>query len=181
MSLPVVAPAEKMAVLIASSVVAVALAYMGVHTILAKRRRVVWWLGRFLATYAVVWFARVLMGFMGLRGWWTTYVALVIAVPFFPHRSLYPKRKRSMPKDVREAVKRRHIQVYKHYDSDKVCIDHIYPFSKGGDHTMDNLRVIAKAQNLKKRDNDPELVDWIRADFVALKAFILGFSRRSLN
>jgi hypothetical protein len=119
------APAEKILALIASSVLGVVLAYMSVHSILARRRRVVWWLGGFLATYAVFYVARVLMGYMGFRGWWITYVALAIAVPFFPHPSLYPKRKRKMPGHVRQAVIDRQIRVHGLHNRGKECIDHI--------------------------------------------------------
>jgi hypothetical protein len=46
---------------------------------------------------------------------------------------------------------------------------------------MDNLRVIPKEENLKKRDKDPELGDWIQADIVAMKAFIFRFNRRGVS
>lgn len=64
-------------------------------------------------------------------------------------RKSRPARKRSIPANVRRAVAARDLGG-RPFDPDKHHIDHIWPFSKGGSHTLDNLRVIAKTENLRK-------------------------------
>lgn len=177
---PVLAPGEKMLGLVAIALFSAVFVYLGAYNTMARRRHVVRWLGKVSAACALVFLARALLGLMGFRGWWVTYVAMVTAAPFFPNPSAYPKRPRKPPKRVRNQVIERHELVNGPFDPQEECVDHIYPFSKGGDHTLHNLRVIPKAKNLKKRDKDPDLTDWIQSDLVALKAFILKLSRRSM-
>lgn len=73
-------------------------------------------------------------------------------------RKKRPARKRSIPLSVRQAVKARDLG-NRPFDPDKHHIDHIWPFSKGGSHTPDNLRVIAKRENLRKGAKRPRLRD----------------------
>ena len=67
-------------------------------------------------------------------------------------------RKRTIPLRVRQAVKARDLGNTP-FDPDKHHIDHIWPFSRGGSHTPDNLRVIAKKENLRKGAKRPRLHD----------------------
>ena len=72
-----------------------------------------------------------------------------------------PKRSRYLPAH----VKRRVIAKYerntgKLYNSRDVEIDHRWPFSRGGSSTVDNLRVINKADNRRKGARKPTLRDW---------------------
>jgi hypothetical protein len=67
-------------------------------------------------------------------------------------------RKRYIPRSVRRAVIARDLKGEK-FDPRKHHMDHVWPFSKGGSHTVDNLRVIAKARNLKKGAKRPTLRD----------------------
>jgi hypothetical protein len=67
-----------------------------------------------------------------------------------------PPRKRTIPKKVRDAVITRDLGRTP-FDPSKHHIDHIWPFARGGSHTPDNLRVIAKKQNLKKGAKRPRL------------------------
>ena len=39
-------------------------------------------------------------------------------------------------------------------------LDHIVPFSKGGDHSVKNLRVLAKTENLRRGARMPKLKDF---------------------
>ncbi|MGH6887636.1 MAG: HNH endonuclease [Rhizomicrobium sp.] len=69
-----------------------------------------------------------------------------------------PRRKRTIPKHIREAVIARDLG-RKAFDPSKHHIDHIWPFSRGGSHTTDNLRVIHRKQNLRKGAKRPRLWD----------------------
>ena len=73
-------------------------------------------------------------------------------------RKKRPARKRAIPLSVRQAVTSRDLGNTP-FDPDKHHIDHIWPFSKGGSHTPDNLRVIAKTENLRKGAKRPRLRD----------------------
>lgn len=66
------------------------------------------------------------------------------------------KRSRNIPAHVKRAVIARDLKGEK-YDSRKHHIDHKWAFSRGGSHTTDNLRVIAKKANLKKGAKKPGL------------------------
>lgn len=62
-------------------------------------------------------------------------------------------------------VKRKVIANYeqrtgKKYNSRQVEIDHLWPFSRGGSHTVDNLRVINRTENRRKGARKPSLRDW---------------------
>ena len=68
------------------------------------------------------------------------------------------KRSRVIPKATRRAVIERDLKGEK-YDPQKHHIDHVWPFSKGGSHTTDNLRVVEKKTNLQKGAKRPRLRD----------------------
>jgi hypothetical protein len=65
-------------------------------------------------------------------------------------------RKRAIPASVRKAVIARDLGDTP-FDSSKHHIDHIWPYSKGGSHTVDNLRVVARKENLRKGAKRPRL------------------------
>jgi 5-methylcytosine-specific restriction endonuclease McrA len=74
--------------------------------------------------------------------------------------SLCPKRSRRIPKGTRRAVIERDVlSKGEKYNPKKVHIDHNVPFSKGGSHTLDNLRVIPKEENLRKGAKNPGFFD----------------------
>ena len=64
------------------------------------------------------------------------------------------KRSRSIPKATRKAVIARDLKGEK-FDPEKHHVDHVWPFSRGGSHTVDNLRVIEKKRNLRKGAKRP--------------------------
>ncbi len=68
------------------------------------------------------------------------------------------KRSRYLPKATRRAVIEKDLNGEK-YDSKKHHIDHVWPFSKGGSNTRDNLRVIEKKINLQKGAKRPRMRD----------------------
>jgi hypothetical protein len=74
--------------------------------------------------------------------------------------ALTPKRSRYIPTSVRRKVIARDLKGER-YDSRKHHIDHRWPFSRGGSHTADNLRVISKKANLCKGAKKPGLRDWL--------------------
>jgi hypothetical protein len=84
-------------------------------------------------------------------------VAGFVALIFFG-RYQGRKRSRYIPKAVRRAVIDRDLKGEK-FDPEKHQIDHVWPFSKGGSHTADNLRVIEKRRNLRKSSKRPRLKD----------------------
>ncbi|MGD0501046.1 MAG: HNH endonuclease [Bryobacteraceae bacterium] len=66
------------------------------------------------------------------------------------------KRSRYISKATRRAVIERGLKG-EEFDPQKHHIDHVWPFSKGGSHTTDNLRVIEKKKNLQKGAKRPRL------------------------
>jgi 5-methylcytosine-specific restriction endonuclease McrA len=66
------------------------------------------------------------------------------------------KRSRFIPKATRRAVIRRDLKG-EAFDPEKHHIDHVWPFSRGGSHTTDNLRVIEKKRNLQKGAKRPRM------------------------
>ncbi len=63
----------------------------------------------------------------------------------------YPRMKysRRIPADIRRRVIERDLKG-EPFDPNRHQIDHIVPFSRGGGHTMDNLRVVERSRNLQK-------------------------------
>lgn len=68
------------------------------------------------------------------------------------------KRSRYIPRATKRAVIARDLKGEK-YDSKKHHIDHVWPHSRGGSQTSDNLRVIPKKKNLQKGAKRPGLRD----------------------
>ena len=82
-------------------------------------------------------------------------IAGFIAMIFFG-RLQSQRRSRHIPKAVRKAVIKRDLKG-EAFDPQKHHVDHVWPFSRGGSHTTDNLRVIEKKKNLKKGAKRPRL------------------------
>ena len=66
------------------------------------------------------------------------------------------KRSRHISAKTKKAVIARDLKGER-YDSSKHHIDHVWPHSRGGSNTEDNLRVIEKTKNLKKGGKRPGL------------------------
>jgi hypothetical protein len=71
-----------------------------------------------------------------------------------------PKRTRYIPARVRHAVLQRDLGHEQNYDSRRHAIDHRVPYSKGGENTVDNLRVLGRVENARKRDRMPTRKDF---------------------
>jgi hypothetical protein len=61
----------------------------------------------------------------------------------------YPNRTRRIPKHIRRAVIERDMKGQQ-FDPTQHHLDHIIPFSKGGDHSLTNLRVVNKTENTRR-------------------------------
>jgi HNH endonuclease len=70
-----------------------------------------------------------------------------------------PRRNRRIPRYVREAVIARDLKGLP-FDPSLHQLDHIVPFSKGGDHSVQNLRVVPKQENLRRGAKMPRLRDF---------------------
>jgi len=68
------------------------------------------------------------------------------------------RRSRYISKATRRAVIERDLKGEK-FDPKKHHVDHVWPFSRGGSHTTDNLRVIEKKKNLRKGAKLPRMRD----------------------
>lgn len=84
-------------------------------------------------------------------------IAGIVAFVFFS-RLQSKKRTRYIPTTTRRAVIERDLKGEK-FDPEKHHIDHVWPFSRGGSHTTDNLRVIEKKKNLRKGAKRPRMRD----------------------
>jgi hypothetical protein len=81
--------------------------------------------------------------------------AVVVALILFG-RWQGRKRSRYIPKGTRRAVIQRDLKG-EAFDPEKHHVDHVWPFSRGGSHTVDNLRVIEKKRNLRKGAKRPRM------------------------
>jgi hypothetical protein len=72
---------------------------------------------------------------------------------------LLPRRRsRYISQDVRREVVARDLKGQK-FDGKRHHIDHVWPHSKGGSNTADNLRVVDKSRNLRKGAKRPRFWD----------------------
>jgi hypothetical protein len=70
-----------------------------------------------------------------------------------------PVRNRRIPKGIRQAVIARDLKGTP-FNPAIHHIDHIVPYSKGGDHSLENLRVMLKHDNLRRGAQMPKLRDF---------------------
>lgn len=70
-----------------------------------------------------------------------------------------PRRSRRVSVRVKRAVIRRDLKG-EPFDPTRHQLDHIRAYSRGGGHTEDNLRVVAKGRNLRKGNRAPKPWDW---------------------
>lgn len=82
-------------------------------------------------------------------------VAVIAALAVFVKLQSH-KRSRYIVRATRRAVIARDLKG-EPYDASEHHIDHVWPFSKGGSNTSDNLRVIEKGKNLKKGAKRPRM------------------------
>lgn len=67
-----------------------------------------------------------------------------------------PSRSRYVPASVkRKKIREYELETGKKYNPRKHELDHIIPFSKGGSHTEDNLRLVEKRKNRSKGAKSP--------------------------
>lgn len=74
-----------------------------------------------------------------------------------------PRRDRRIPKPIRQQVIARDLTSKGlKWDSTKYHLDHVVPFSRGGDHSVRNIRVLEKERNIRKGNRMPKLWDFLR-------------------
>lgn len=74
-----------------------------------------------------------------------------------------PNRSRRIPKAIRRAVIERDLgSKGKEWERARHHVDHVMPFSRGGDHSMRNLRVVEKQANLRKGAKLPRVRDLLK-------------------
>lgn len=71
-----------------------------------------------------------------------------------------PSDSRYIPEHVKRAVIRRDLGGEVDYDPSVHHFDHIVPWSRGGDTSVDNLRLVSKAANLRKGAKKPRMRDF---------------------
>ncbi len=81
-----------------------------------------------------------------------------VIVFLFIFSKLYPKQKRN--RYIPENIKKRLIKEFesrtgKKYNSRQYEIHHIIPYSRGGNSTIDNLKIIPRHKNRKIKDKSP--------------------------
>jgi hypothetical protein len=121
----------------------------------AAREGIAWTLGAAARGAIGFMLAAAFLPRMGLKPQDATIAALVVAgvaVARMKPRGRYISAK------VKRAVIARDLKGEK-YNSKKHHIDHVWPHSRGGSNTEDNLRVISKKANLKKGAKKPSIGD----------------------
>lgn len=74
-----------------------------------------------------------------------------------------PRNSRRIPKSIRQQVIARDLTSRGlKWDPAKHHIDHIVPFSRGGDNSLRNLRVLEKGRNLGKGAKMPGLLEFLK-------------------
>jgi HNH endonuclease len=68
-------------------------------------------------------------------------------------------RDRRIPRYVRQAVIARDLKG-EAFDPANHQLDHIVPYSKGGDHSLENVRVLPKQENLRRGARMPQFKDF---------------------
>jgi hypothetical protein len=113
------------------------------------------WLQNFAIAVLIFVACRLVLTRTPMRGDYAFFISIFLPLTVF-YRRASTKRSRHIRKSVKRAVVARDLKG-EEYDPAKHHIDHVWPFSKGGSHTADNLRVISKEQNLKKGAKRPRL------------------------
>jgi hypothetical protein len=72
-----------------------------------------------------------------------------------------PSDTRYIPKSMKRAVIERDLPEGEEYDSKRHHFDHTVAFSKGGDTSVRNLRLLSKEKNLRKGAKRPRLRDFL--------------------
>jgi hypothetical protein len=125
------------------------------RVIYAAREGIAWTLGAAARGAIGFMLAAAFLPRMGLMPQDATVAALVIAGVAV---AMMKPRGRYIPAKVKRAVIARDLKGEK-YNPKKHHLDHVWPHSKGGSNTGDNLRVISRKANLKKGAKKPSIGD----------------------
>ncbi len=128
---------------------------------IARRRRgiIVYQLKRFCVYFAAFYIVYAVMPNYGYSKWeamiFGWFVAMTAAFILIPR----PRRDRRIPEEIRRAVIARDLRGQR-FNSKLHEIDHIVPFSRGGDHSIKNLRVISRSKNRSRGAKMPRWWDF---------------------
>jgi hypothetical protein len=139
------------------AILVLGLAYL-IRVAYAMRQGATWVLQAFGVAFIVMLIGKAIAQSKGVGPQNAEYIGVAAAAMAF---GLFPKRSRYIPSRVKKEVISRHVKKTGRYDPKEEHIDHIVPFSKGGSHTVDNLRVIPKKKNLNKGKRMPSPTDWL--------------------
>lgn len=90
-------------------------------------------------------------------------IGIAAALVLLSRRIRKRRSGRRIPKSLRQQVIARDlIAKGLKWDSEKYHIDHIVPYSRGGDTSLKNLRVIEKQRNLRKGSSRPRMRDFFQ-------------------
>jgi HNH endonuclease len=124
--------------------------------LLAVRRRresILHWLRRAIAVEATYFGVAILLSRVGRTGLESLLGGLVAG---FLVNQMMPGRSRYIPASVRRRKIAEHeLRTGKKFNPRKYELDHEVPFSRGGSHTTDNLRVVEKRRNRSKGAKAP--------------------------
>ena len=144
--------------IVLSLVLAAPFAFYWIQVARRKRQQVVFRLRRLAVAFALylgIIGVLVKLNFSALEAIAFGFLSALAGGLFFVRQ---PKHERRIPAAVRRAVIARDLKGQR-FDSRVHHIDHIVPFSKGGDHSMENLRVLERSRNLQKGARMPKLKD----------------------
>jgi len=128
-----------------------------------KKERVRWKLKRATVALIAYLIATLTLAKQGLAPLEAVLVGMLVGVGCAWLLVKPPKTGRRIPRAIRQQVIARDLTSKgQKWDSTKHHIDHLVPFSRGGDNSVRNLRVIEKHKNLRKGGKMPGLWDFLK-------------------
>lgn len=121
----------------------------------AVREAIAWWIRALCRSLVAFSCALLVTAALHVTGTTAAFIAWLCAAVAI---ATVKRRSRHVPAGVKRYVIARDLKGVQ-YDPKAHHIDHVWPFSRGGGSTADNLRVIARTDNLRKGARKPRLRD----------------------
>ncbi len=135
--------------------------WYGYQVLSRKQQRIRFKIQKFIVSIIFYVTAALLLTRQGLPSLETAMISLLVGFGASWLLVSAPKQHRRIPTDVRRIVIARDLTSKGlKWDARKYHIDHVVPFSRGGDNSVRNLRVIEKEKNLSKGRKMPGLRDF---------------------